>query len=130
MRIVRSVQSRVCVDGSLLKEYLLDEPLTDEFLAFLKHFGSVRTLYQMKKPYFSFEKEDFISVKGFIGDPDIEVRYRKEFQDLTMDYFHLLLFFFREGEGGIEKLQAIGISIRKKMDIRQGISIENNGEAE
>ena len=130
MRIVRSVQSRVCVDGSLLKEYLLDEPLTDKFLAFLKYFGSVRILSQMKKPYFSFEKEDFISVKGFIGDPDVEVRYRKEFQDLTMDYFHLLLFYFREGEGGIEKLQAIGISIRKKMDIRQGVSRESSGGSE
>jgi hypothetical protein len=120
MRIVRSVQSKVCVDGSLLKEYLLDEPLTEEFLAFLKHFGSVRLLAQMKKPYFSFEKEDFISIKGFMGDPDVEVRYRKEFQDLTADYFHLLLFYFREGEGGVEKLQAIGLTIMKKIDLRKG----------
>ncbi|MEI6293643.1 MAG: hypothetical protein WCP36_08160 [Methanomicrobiales archaeon] len=119
MRIVRSVQSKVCVDGSLLKEYLLDEPPTDEFLAFLEHFGSVRLLSQMKKPYFSFEKEDFISIKGFIGDPDVEVRYRKEFQDLTADYFHLLLFYFREGEGGVEKLQAIGLTIQKKIDLRK-----------
>lgn len=119
MRIVRSVQSKVCVDGSLLKEYMLDEPLTDEFLAFLKHFGSVRILPRMKKPYFSFEKEDFISIKGFIGDPDVEVRYSKEFGDLTADYFHLLLFYFREGEGGVEKLQAIGLTIRKKIDVRK-----------
>jgi hypothetical protein len=119
MRIVRSVQSKVCVDGSLLKEYLLDEPLTEEFLAFLRNFGSVRLLSQMKKPYFSFEKEDFISIKGFIGDPDVEVRYRKEFQDLTADYFHLLLFYFKHGEGGIEKLQAIGGTIRKKIDLRK-----------
>jgi hypothetical protein len=120
MRIIRSVQSKVCVDGSLLKEYLLDEPLTDEFLEFLKHFGIVRFLPRMKKPYFSFEKEDFISIKGFIGDPDVEVRYRKEFQDLTADYFHLLLFYFREGEGGVEKLQAIGLTILKKIDLRKG----------
>jgi hypothetical protein len=119
MRIIRSVQSKVCVDGSLLKEYLLDEPLTEEFLAFLRHFGSVRLLSQMKKPYFSFEKEDFISIKGFIGDPDVEVRYRKEFQDLTADYFHLLLFYFKDGEGGVEKLQAIGGTVRKKIDRRK-----------
>jgi len=120
VRIVRSVQSKVCVDGSLLKEYMLDEPLTDEFLAFLKHFGSVRLLPLMKKPYFSFEKEDFISIKGFVGDPDVEVRYRKEFGDLTADYFHLLLFYFREGEGGVEKLQAIEFTVRKKIDLRKG----------
>jgi hypothetical protein len=103
----------------MLKEYLLDEPLNEEFLSFLKHFGAVRLLPLMKKPYFSFDQEDFISIKGFIGDHDVEVRYRKEFQDLTADYFHLLLFYFREGEGGVEKLQAIGMTIRRKMDVRK-----------
>jgi hypothetical protein len=127
MRIVRSVQSKVCVNGSLLKEYLLDEPLTEEFLTFLKHFGSVRLLPQMKMPYFSYEKEDFISIKGFMGDPTVEVRYRKEFQDLTADYFHLLLFYFCEGESGIEKLQGIGMTIRKKIDIRQRPDREKSG---
>ena len=119
MRIVRSVQSKVCVDGSLLKEFLLDEPLNGEFLTFLKHFGTVRFLPLMKMPYFSFEKEDFISIKGFVGDPVVEVRYRKDFQDLTLDYFHLLLYYFREGESGIKKLHGIGLTIQKKIDIRK-----------
>lgn len=119
MRIVRSVQSRACVDGSILKEYLLDEPVDEAFLAFLEHFGSVRVLPMMKIPYFSFEKEDFLSIKGFIGDTDIEVRYRKEFHDLTGDYFHLLLFYSRDIDGGIEKLQAIGRTIQKKIDLRK-----------
>ncbi len=119
MRIVRSVNSKVCVDGSQLKEFLLDEPLTLEFLTFLENFGSVRYLPHMKMPYFSFEKADFISVKGFVGDPCVDVRYRKEFQDLTADYFHLLLYYFREGKEGIEKLRAIGITIQKKIDARQ-----------
>lgn len=127
MRIVRSVQSKVCVDGSLLKEYLLDEPLTDEFLTFLKHFGSVRYLPQMKMPYFSFEKKHFISIKGFVGDPCVEVRYRKEFQDLTADYFHLLLFYFREGERGINTLRGIGSTIQKKIDVRLNPGQEKTG---
>jgi hypothetical protein len=127
MRIVRSVQSKVCVDGSILKEYLLDEPLTEEFLTFLKHFGSVRFLPLMKMPYFSFEQKDFISIKGFMGDPCVEVRYRKEFQDLTADYFHLLLFYFREGEDGIKKLRGIGMTIRKKMDVRRSPDQEKCG---
>lgn len=122
MRIVRSVQSRVCVDGSLLKEFLLDEPLTEEFIGFLRNFGSIRLISHMKQPYFSFEKEDFISVKGFIGDPSIEVRYRKNYQDLTNDYFHLLLFYYRDGEPGIEKLKGIERSIQQKIDVRKGVS--------
>ncbi len=120
MRIVKSIQTKVCVDGSLMKEFVLDEPLNQNFLKFLENFGTIRSLEQLKKPYFSFEKEHFISIKGFVGDCNVEVRYKKEFQDLVSDYFHLLLFYEREGERGIAKLAGIEDSIRKKMAFRQG----------
>jgi hypothetical protein len=83
VRILTSVQTKVCVDGSLMKEYVLDTPLTEDFLKFLENFGTVRFLEQLKKPYFSFEKDLFISIKGFVGDNNVEVRYKKEFQDLV-----------------------------------------------
>ena len=118
MRIVKSVQSKVCVDGSLMKEFLLEEPLTPGFLSFLRSFGTVKEYPHMKRPYFSFEQEHFISIKGFIGDPSVEVRYRKEFFDLTSDYFHLLLFYAKQGENGIRKMQEIAESIREKMKVR------------
>ena len=118
MRIVKSVQTKVCVDGSLMKEFVLDEPLTEEFLEFLKSFGTVKLYPHLKRPYFSFEQEHFISIKGFVGDTNVEVRNRKEFLDLTGDYFHLLLFYHSEGGQGSRKMQDIGESIRKKMKIR------------
>ncbi len=118
MRIVKSVQNKVCVDGSLMKEYLLDEPLTPGFLTFLRSFGTVKEYPHMKRPYFSFEQEHFISIKGFVDDTNVEVRYRKEFFDLTSDYFHLLVFYSHEGEQGIRKMHAIKESIREKMKIR------------
>ncbi len=118
MRIVKSVQSKVCVDGSLMKEYVLDEPLTEEFLGFLENFGTVRRIGQLKKPYFSFEKEHFISIRGFAGDSNVEVRYKKEFTDLVADYFHLLLHYYDEGEKGIAALRGIEDSIRQKMKVR------------
>ena len=118
VRIVKSVQTKVCVDGSLMKEYVLDEPLTGGFLKFLEHFGTVRFLEQLRKPYFSFEKEQFISIKGFVGDSNVEVRYKKEFQDLVADYFHLLLYYYGQGEHGISTLKEYEDSIREKMKIR------------
>jgi hypothetical protein len=116
--ILKSVQTKVCTDGSLMKEYVLDEPLTENFLIFLERFGTVRHLEQLKKPFFSFEKEHFISIKGFIGDRNVEVRYKKEFQDLVADYFHLLLFYEREGQPGISRLKGIEETIRQKMETR------------
>jgi len=101
-----------------MKEYILDEPLSEGFLKFLEQFGTVRYLDQMKKPYFSFEKEHFISIKGFVGDSSVEVRYKKECQDLVMDYFHLLLFYQREGNNGIRKMKGIEESIWQKIKTR------------
>jgi hypothetical protein len=118
VRILKSVQTKVCVDGSLMKEYVLDEPLSEGFLNFLELFGTVRHLEQIKKPYFSFEKEHFISIKGFVGDNNVEVRYKKEFHDLVADYFHLLLHYNREGQSGISRLKDIEGIIREKMKTR------------
>jgi hypothetical protein len=118
VRILRSVQTKVCVDGSLMKEYVLDEPLHEDFLKFLEHFGTVRFLEQLRKPYFSFEKDLFISIKGFVGDSNVEVRYKKEFQDLVGDYFHLLLYYYRQGDQGISSLKGQEDSIKRKMKVR------------
>jgi hypothetical protein len=120
VRIQKSIQTKTCVDGSLLKEFVLDEPLTGDFLKFLSNFGTVRSLEQLRKPYFAFEKERFISIKGFTGDTTVEVRYKKEFQDLVADYFHLLLFYYRQGEPGIAQMKGIEESLREKMGVRLG----------
>ena len=64
------------------------------------------------------QKVPEIRFKGFEGDFSVEVRYRKENADLLADYFHLLLFYFREGESGAGKLQGICTAIREMMKIR------------
>ena len=118
MRIVQSVQTKVCVDGSLMKEYVLDEPLSEGFLEFLRNFGTVQSLENLRGPFFCFDQEYFISMKGFVGETHVEVRYAKGFSDLTADYFHLLLFYYREGAKGIATMNGIRDSLREKMKIR------------
>jgi hypothetical protein len=49
MRIVKSVQTKVCVDGSLMKEYVLDEPLTTEFLKFLEMENILRNIQKVNQ---------------------------------------------------------------------------------
>jgi hypothetical protein len=101
-----------------MKEFVLDEPLTPDFLSFLEVFGTVKKYVHLKRPYFSFEQEYFISIRGFVGESCVEVRYKKGFFDLTSDYFHLLLFYYGEGNAGIPKMQGIEGSIREKMKVR------------
>ncbi|MDD1672724.1 MAG: hypothetical protein LUO82_06965 [Methanomicrobiales archaeon] len=109
-----------------MKEYVLDEPLTEGFLKFLEQFGTVRFLEQLKKPYFSFEKEHFISIKGFVNDCNVEVRYKKEFQDLVADYFHLLLYYERQGDSGISVLKRHEDTIWRKIKFRLDTLQENS----
>jgi hypothetical protein len=118
VRIVKSLQNKVCTDGSQMREFLLESPLTPEFLAFLRSFGTVKEYPHMKRPYFSFEQEHFLSIKGFVGDSSVEVRYRKEFFDLTSDYFHLLLFYAKQGDNGTRKMREITDSIQEMMKVR------------
>jgi hypothetical protein len=105
-----------------MKEYLLDEPLTGSFLDFLGEFGTIRRLEHLKKPYFSFEKEHVLSVKGFIGDTTVEVRYPKDTREIVADYFHLLLFYEREGNAGIAKMKGIEESMQEKIRVRVGFA--------
>lgn len=101
-----------------MKEFVLDEPLSLDFLRFLELFGTVKQYPHLRRPYFSFTQEHFISVKGFVGDASVEVRYRKENADLVADYFHLLLYYAGQGNPGIRKIQDITESIRTKMKTR------------
>ena len=119
MRIVKSIQTKLCVDGSLMKEFVLDEPLSPEFLRFLESFGTVKNYPHLRRQYFSFEQEQFISVKGFEGDSSVEVRYRKENADVLADYFHLLLFYYWEGDAGVSKMRGICTAMRKKIQMPQ-----------
>lgn len=118
MRIVKTKQTKLCVDGSLLKEYVLDEPLSDGFIDFLRYFGAVELLTHMRRPFLSFTKERFISIKGIVGDEVVEVRYAKGMHDLVAEYFHLLLFYYPQGATGADKLRSIEETIEGKMKTR------------
>jgi hypothetical protein len=97
MRIVRSVRHKVCVDGSFMKEFLLDEPVTPEFFSYLSTLGQVEALPNVGKGFYKFEKPDWFSIKGFAGDTTVEVRFKKEVMDLTADFLYFLFSSYRVG---------------------------------
>jgi hypothetical protein len=108
MRILRSVRHKVCADGSFMKEFLLDSPVTEEFFAYLGNFGQVEALPNIGKGFFKFEKPDWFSIKGFASDTTVEVLFKKEVMNLTVDFVYLLFASYREGE--------IDLSVLKKRE--------------
>jgi hypothetical protein len=108
MRILRSVRHKVCADGSFMKEFLLDSPVTEEFFAYLGTFGQVETLPHVGNGFYKFEKPDWFSIKGFAGDTTVEIRFKKEVMPLTVDFVYLLFASYQEG--------AIDLSVLKKRE--------------
>jgi hypothetical protein len=118
LRVERSLQRKLCVDGSLMKEFVLSEPVTMDFAEYLRNFGKVEILSLLGKSFLSFEKPHFISVKGIIGEETVEVRYAAGVHDLTADLFHLLLFHYTNGKetGKMKEIEAaMGERIRARL---------------
>jgi hypothetical protein len=120
VRVERSLQRKLCVDGSLMKEFVLDEPITLDFAEYLRNFGGVKIVTFHGKPFLSFEKPYFISVKGIIGEDTVEVRYAAGVHDLTADLFHLLLFHYSNGKE-IGKMTEIEGAMWKAIRVRLGV---------
>jgi hypothetical protein len=120
MRILRSVRHKICADGSFMKEFLLDAPITKEFFAYLGNFGLVEALPNVGDGFYKFEKPDWFSIKGFAGDTMVEVRFKKEVMDLTSDFLYLLFASYREGTMDLSKLkqreQTIDQRVRVHLD--------------
>ncbi|HVN65228.1 MAG TPA: hypothetical protein VMT31_01285 [Methanomicrobiales archaeon] len=102
-----------------MKEFLLDAPVTREFFSYLGNFGQVEALPNVGEGFYTFEKTDWFSIKGFIGDTTLEVRFKKEVMDLTVDFLYFLFSSYREGTMDLSQLkqreQAIGERVRKNL---------------
>ena len=119
MRILRSVRHKACADGSFMKEFLLDAPVTEEFFSYLGNFGNLESLPNIGEGFYRFEKPDWFSIRGFSGDTTVEVRFKKEVMDLTSDFLYFLFSSFSEETPDLAPLKrretAIGERVRKHL---------------
>ncbi len=98
MRVERSLQRKLCVDGSLMKDFVLSGPVTPDLADYLRNFGDVEILDLHGKRLLSFGIPRVISVQGVLGEDTVEVRYAAGVYDLAPDLFHLLLFHYGNGK--------------------------------
>lgn len=105
MRIIRSIRHKSCADGTLMKEFVLSAPLNKEFFSYLGDFGEVTAKPGIGEGFYTFEKPDCFSIKGFAGDTSVEVRFRREVIDLTTDFVYSLFSLYREGDPDLVTLK-------------------------
>lgn len=119
MRILRSVRHKYCADGSFMKEFLLADPIPAGFFTYLENFGKVAAFPDIGEGFYTFEKTDWFSIKGFVGDTTVEVRFKKEVMDLTVDFVYFLFSAYREGPMDLSLLkrreEAIGRRVQEHL---------------
>jgi hypothetical protein len=102
-----------------MKEFLLDAPVTEEFFHYLGNFGEVEAIPNIGEGFYKFEKPDWFSIKGFAGDTTVEIRFKKEVMDLTVDFVYFLFSSFQQGKvdlsGMKQREQATGERVRKRL---------------
>ena len=102
-----------------MKEFLLSTPIPEGFFAYLGNFGKVEALQNIGEGFYKFEKPDWFSIKGFTGDATVEVRFKKEVMDLTVDFLYLLFTTYREGPMDLSVLkqreQAVGRRVQEHL---------------
>jgi hypothetical protein len=102
-----------------MKEFLLDAPVTTEFFSYLGNFGQVEALPNVGEGFYKFEKPDWFSIKGFAGDTTVELRFKKEVMDLTVDFVYFLFSSYQGGTTDISLLkqreQVIEERVRKRL---------------
>ena len=96
VRLGSSIQHKSCADGSYMKEYELSKPLTKGFFEYLKFFGQVSGVVGLGDGYYNFEKKDWFSIKGFVGDTTVEVRFKRETMDVTAGFLRMLFSGYKE----------------------------------
>ena len=118
MRIVRSVRHNVCTDGSFMREVLIDVVVPESFVIFLRNFGSVLILPDMGPGFFKYEMKDGFSIKGMIGDTNLEMRYQRDVMDLCEDFVSVLFYYYHDGNPDMNKLQRMNETLQKKIQVR------------
>jgi len=91
MQILKTNKFKRCVDGTVLKEYSVDEEVTRDLLTYFGEFGTVKILDNLKQPFFSFSKEKYFSIKGMVGDQTLYVRYHEEHMEESLGLFTSML---------------------------------------
>lgn len=118
MRILRSVRHKVCADGSFMKEFLLDVPVTADFFSYLGEFGEIEALPTLGDGFYRFERPDWFSIRGMAGDETVEVRFKKEAMDLTMDFVYSLVSLYRDGDPDLAVLKRRELALAERVNRR------------
>jgi hypothetical protein len=78
MKITEVKKLDDCFDGSYIKELFFDCPFTREVIISLKAKGELKYFPSFARPFFSFDVEDLMNVKGVEGNYSARIWIKNE----------------------------------------------------
>jgi hypothetical protein len=100
MRILRISGFKRCVDGTILREYTLDRPVTREMVSYFTGFGTVTVMESTKQPFYCYTREGFFTIKGLVGDTGFFARFIKEQMDVSAVFLQEMIARYVPGQPG------------------------------
>jgi hypothetical protein len=95
MKILESSTVEICVDGTSIRELLLDEEISEDFINHLSALGRLEYFAKLPRPFFRVTWDGCYVVKGIQGNRSLQVHYisspdehEKEIAILIGSYHH------------------------------------------
>lgn len=91
MEIIKRKKTLTCTDGTVVYEYTLSEPVHLVFIDILERFGHVQKRRLGGLVMFTFQKDDWCTLKGISDDPIIYVTYPKTDTQAAEEFINTLV---------------------------------------
>jgi hypothetical protein len=82
MRVVESKKVEDCLDGSMIKDFSMDEPVDQSFIRHLGNDGSLEYFPDFARPFYRVTKDGLYVLKGVEGNKTFQVVFVTDDEEL------------------------------------------------
>lgn len=93
MKINNIAHIKDCVDGTQIKEFLLDENINDNFIKYLISFGESEYMGNLKNAFFKVEKAGKFVIKGVENTNILRITLEKDVKENEQEVKRLIINF-------------------------------------
>lgn len=77
MRLLAVKMVEDCFDGSVIKEFIFDTPISEPFIKKLGVIGALEYFPEFPRPFFRIEKKDDYQIKGVVQNKTMRVIFNR-----------------------------------------------------
>lgn len=86
MKVIKIKHVEDCFDGSLIKELLLSEEITEEFIYKLGVSGEIQYFPHFARPFFKIRVNCIYDLKGIVGNTTLRIHLKNP-KEYSLDKF-------------------------------------------